>query len=66
MFLFPLLMVEKKRQTMLSEIRKELEMNQKITTVNNLSYFIKEELKYYCLLYTSGYSLSKVESGLSG
>ena len=30
MFLFPLLMVEKKRQTMLSEIRKELEMNQKI------------------------------------
>lgn len=47
MFLFPLLMVEKKRQTMLSEIRKELEMNQKITTVNNLSYFIKEELKYY-------------------
>ena len=37
MFLFPLLMVEKKRQTMLSEI----------TTVNNLSYFIKEELKYY-------------------
>ena len=47
MFLFPLLMVEKKRQTMLSNIRKELEMNQKITTVNNLSYFIKEELKYY-------------------
>lgn len=26
MFLFPLLMVEKKRQTMLSEIRKELEI----------------------------------------
>ena len=47
MFLFPLLMVEKKHQTMLSKIRKELEMNQKITTVNNLSYFIKEELKYY-------------------
>lgn len=47
MFLFPLLMVEKKRQTMLSSIRQELEMNQKITTVNNLSYFIKEELKYY-------------------
>lgn len=47
MFLFPLLMVEKKRQTMLSSIRQELEMNQKITTINNLSYFIKEELKYY-------------------
>ena len=47
MFLFPLLMVEKKRQTMLSTIRQELEMNQKITTINNLSYFIKEELKYY-------------------
>ena len=37
MFLFPLLMVEKKRQTMLSEIRKELEMNQK----NSIDIFVQ-------------------------
>ena len=47
MFLFPLLMVDKKRQGMLEDFRRELEMNQKFTTVNNISYFVKEELKYY-------------------
>ena len=47
MFLFPLLMVDKKRQIMLNDIRKELEMNQKFTSINNISYFVKEELKYY-------------------
>lgn len=47
MYLFPLLIVDKKNQNILDPYKKQLEINIKITNVKSIKLFIKDELKYY-------------------
>ncbi|MBP3923200.1 MAG: hypothetical protein J6D27_09545 [Ruminiclostridium sp.] len=47
MYFFPIVIAQKKNQGILDHLRRELEMNVKFTSITNLDYFIKNELKYY-------------------